>query len=169
MQKQPSKSERPAVKHTPAPKKRKEEYMKKTDLAYLAGILDGEGCIHIGKWIGQEGQLPRYRLAVQISMVDKVPLLLARFAFGGYLRLRKRKNDKWKPLWEWGVGSGSAVECLKDLMPYLHTKKAEAELAIKFQESKNHKQNWVRREDKVLAVEEANYILMKSLKDKSCS
>ena len=142
--------------------------MKKTDLAYLAGLLDGEGCIHIAKWTEKIGQLPRYRLAVQISMVDKVPLLLARFAFGGYLRLRKRKNNKWKPLWEWGVGAGSAVECLKDLLPYLYTKRAEAQLAIKFQETKNHNHNWVRRTDEVLAVEEANFILMKSLKDKSC-
>ena len=140
--------------------------MKKTDLAYLSGILDGEGCIHIGKYTYTGTSLPKYKLAVQVSMVDKVPLLLLRFAFGGYLHLRKRKNEKWKPLWEWGVGSASAVECLRDLLPYLKTKRAEAELAIKFWEAKNHKRGRGRT-DEVLAVEEANYILMRSLKDKS--
>lgn len=143
--------------------------MNKTDLAYLAGILDGEGCIHISKYKGDERHKTlRYTLNVQISMVDKSPLMLAQFAFGGYLRLRIRENTKWKPIWEWGLKSNKAVECLKDLLPYLRTKKAEAELGIKFCQEANFKEvGRIGKSDAQVAVQEADYILMKALKDKS--
>ena len=135
--------------------------MEKTGLAYLAGILDGEGCVHIAKERGNNA--PRYKLAVQVSMVDKTPPALAYSAFGGYLRLRDR-NKKWKPLWEWQIKSGDAIACLKALLPYLRTKKTEAELAIKFWDEKSHTP--FQRTSKQLALEETNYILMKTLKNK---
>ena len=135
--------------------------MKKTDLAYLAGIIDGEGCITITKT--NTDRTLRYKLVIQVSMVDKVPPLLAHFAFGGYLRLRDR-NPKWKALWEWQIKSGDAIACLKDLLPYLRTKKAEAELALRFWEEKSHIP--FQRTKEQLVLEEANYILMKSLKAK---
>jgi len=135
--------------------------MRKIDLAYLAGILDGEGCVHIAKEKRKQSFV--YKLRVQVSMVDKVPPMLAHNTFGGYLRLRDR-NAKWKPLWEWQVKSNNAVTCLKVLLPYLRTKRVEAELALKFWSEKNHVA--IRKTKEVAALEEANYTLMKSLKNK---
>jgi len=142
--------------------------MKKEDLAYLAGIVDGEGCIHIGKDNGSWGnRTPRYILVLQVSMVDKTPLLLAQFAFGGYLRLRHRKNLKWKPLWEWGIKSAKAVSCLRDLLPYLRTKRAEAELGITFWEQSNHEKTFLPKTAEQIAFKESAYLGMRALKDKS--
>ena len=45
--------------------------MKDTDLAYLAGIIDGEGCIAIEKQFRIKGYTsPRYTMKVEIQMSE---------------------------------------------------------------------------------------------------
>lgn len=144
--------------------------MKKTDLAYLAGMLDGEGCIqiHKSKRLKKDGN-PSYTLSVRVNMCDKPIPLFLQFVFGGALNYvdKSRYGDKWRPQWHWYVSGQQAIECLKALLPYLRLKKAEAELAFYFWENKRHKVGYQVKSPEVSVLEEANYILMKKLKRRS--
>jgi hypothetical protein len=110
------------------------------DYAYMAGIMDGEGCICVSR------QMPRYRhddrrrsflyksstcyvLTVAVCMSDPAPPYMFYFEFGGSLKFLGEKRHMWR----WGVSANDAVMVLRALMPYLKGKRAQAELAIKFQ------------------------------------
>lgn len=149
--------------------------MKDIDLAYVAGILDGEGCISITKIRPKNTNLhnPCYGLQIRVSMVDKAIPLLCQSFFGGYLWQKPPRNEKEKPQWKWAVQSKEAVKCLNLLLPYLRSKKNEAELAIKFWEIKRHRggnkglQGNLPKSKEELVLEESHYVLMRKLKNKS--
>ena len=104
-------------------------FLDKTDLAYIAGFLDGDGCVML--------QLIRrkdYRLGFQIraSIVfyqksEQVSflILLKDLLQCGYIRHR---NDGMSELTIVGPGPVSIV--LQKLLPYLRLKKLQAELAL---------------------------------------
>ena len=71
-----------------------EPQITELELAYLAGILDGEGCFTIER---TKAKLPRHSLrhcvTVGIEMTDKEPLLLLQRYFGGSIYLRTRASS----------------------------------------------------------------------------
>ena len=146
--------------------------MKKTDLAYMAGIIDGEGCIRIGK--GNQGgnnKKVNYTLKMSIGMANPYIPQMFRFVFGGHFFQSTEGTAERLPTWQWGIDSNKAVDVLRTLLPYLKLKKSEAELAIEFQKGKRICQSGIKRgenrTDEEQALEEAQYILMHNLKDKS--
>jgi len=146
--------------------------MKKTDLAYMAGLFDGEGCICIGKSKQKNGK-DRYTLKVHITMANPYIPQIFRMAFGGYFVLRTAAQTKHLPTWRWSVEANLATDFLEVLSPYLKLKKSEAILAIEFQRAKYGTgsrlgfSRYSRKTEKERALEEVQYILMKNLKDKS--
>ena len=145
--------------------------MKKTDLAYIAGLFDGEGCIRINKNSAKHNY---YTMHVMVNMSWQWMPEFLRCCFGG--AVHKRKMDKYYPnakdQWCWLINGQEAVEFLTSVMPYLKLKRAEAELAIVFQSKKLAKSDYLgfarrgkpMRTEEQMAVEEAQYILMKGLK-----
>jgi len=138
--------------------------MKKTDLAYMAGIFDGEGSIGAYK--------PRcnltkgtYSLGVTIISTDEWLCHMFRMAFGGSINCRQRRG-KQLPVWEWKVQSHRAAEMLKILLPYLHLKRSQAELAIKFQSVKGNRSRRYPNKltDEERALEQAQAIMLKAMK-----
>jgi hypothetical protein len=99
-----------------------------TDLAYLAGFLDGEGCICIRKL----GDYERYDLFVEVSQVNPAPLFLFERQFGGRV-FKMRRHNEYRDLCKWRVGSHDAARVLQKLRPFLVVKAEEADLAIEFQ------------------------------------
>jgi hypothetical protein len=141
--------------------------MKKIDLAYMAGVFDGEGCICISKAMPREGRHhPGYHLECAVSMANEYLPALFRFCFGGSIYLYQHKNPKHKPTWEWHISARKARAFLMRILPYLTIKKGEAELAIKFQNAKRNGGRCFKTEEE-WAVEEAQRILMQGLKNKS--
>lgn len=135
----------------------------------MAGILDGEGCITIGKVRGRTA----YQLTVRIAMANNYIGRLFQLSFGGAVWGRKPRSERERPQLWWAVYSDTAIDCLKALLPYLHLKRDEAELAIKFWaikrhtgQPKGHHGNTIKTEEE-MAVEEACYLLMHNLKDKT--
>lgn len=107
--------------------------MEESRKAYLAGFVDGEGCISSYK----HGQSGYYFSKLNVGNVDPRPLLIFREHYGGWLGIRTRytQNPKHSVYYEWR-GSGHKLSyILKDLMPYLVTRKLEAKLAIKLMET----------------------------------
>ena len=136
--------------------------MKKTDLAYIGGFLDGEGCICLTRF----GNKRQYiRLDVQVVQANEWVIQWLKYSFGGFVCKVKSYKLHHKQRWAWKISSREALAFLKVILPYLKLKRGEAELAIKFQESRRGRGNRVTGAEKVL--EEADRILMSKLKDKS--
>lgn len=138
--------------------------MKKTDLAYIAGIIDGDGCITIKSAVFTGSRRRQFQVVVILASTEEWLCQYLRMTFGGgRVRLKQPPtNSNQRPIWDWRVYSREAYGMLKVLLPYLKIKRPQAELAVKFQEAKcSPGQNKTEVE---WAIEEAQYILMKNLK-----
>jgi len=138
------------------------------DLAYLAGIFDGEGSISITKSHRNKKFNPTYAIRISVQMCNPYIPHLFLDTFGGSINCYEHKGNQL-PHWHWHLWSTKAIPFLETLMPYLRLKKNEAELAIEFQlTKKNHhtyQGNGYSAEQ--VAVNEAQRILMRKLHDKS--
>lgn len=93
--------------------------------AYLAGLIDGEGCI------GTHRQTSTGRRRVSFSMKQKYPAALIWVVdiFGG--RIHEVKMGQSQPGFLWRITSGHAEAILRGTLPYLTLKKPQAEVALK--------------------------------------
>lgn len=141
--------------------------MTDTDIAYIAGLFDGEGCIQIYHVIQPDGA-HQWDLRCHLAQkFDYLPNLL-KFYFGGSVRLDSKNHQVYK----WNTSSRKSYEFLKTICPYLKIKKPQAELGIKYQERvMSHLGRGVlhsappkRLSDEELNTRESMRILMKELK-----
>ena len=107
--------------------------MKDTELAYLAGFIDGEGTIGIVSVASHK----RYVVQIAACNCNPIPIELLENNFGGKVRLRKWKNENWKPCYEWKLTARKAVAVIKSILPYLLIKGRQAEIAIEAQAFKD--------------------------------
>lgn len=135
----------------------------KSELFYLAGIFDGEGCISVTKGQDHKSINPHYSVVVALGLTHEYIPQLLRFHFGGSVYKMKPKYLGCKPAWKWQISSSNALSFLKIIAPYLRLKRAEAELAIRFQE-RNKEWSYIKRPTEIKAIDEAECILMHSLK-----
>src|SRR3989344_3532377 len=96
--------------------------------SYLAGIIDGEGTIRIGK-----GGTTKYYAAISVGNVNKEVIDLLTKTFGSKTRLEIVKISNRQPIYRWGTSGNLAVpQILKILLPYLIVKKKQANIVLKF-------------------------------------
>jgi len=140
----------------------------------MAGIIDGEGCIVIHKHKPVGARIhPWYSLRVTVIMTDRWICELFRFSFGGGSIGQRKRKAKHNPAYVWGIGGVAATTMLKCLLPYLKLKRAQAELGIKFvteKQKRNRRVNgkyYLRKPHHISVLEEAEFILMKKLKEKA--
>lgn len=135
--------------------------MRKTDLAYTAGIIDGEGSIQIHKYPRKKHKR-RYVLSLLVRVKNTNQWLCnwLKFAFGGSVYLSS--TPAGKPIWEWSLETKQAGEFLKLVLPYLRIKRPEAELALQFQARKTRRGRGG-IPDKEATVEEAERILLQQM------
>src|SRR5690349_20279552 len=100
--------------------------MTDTQAAYLAGIVDGEGCIYVGK----SGN--NYMSAwVAICMTHKPTIEWIGEVTGcGMVIEHRTKQQGRRKAWLWRLMSQQAVPFLRELLPHLVTKKFQAEKYI---------------------------------------
>jgi len=105
--------------------------------AYLAGALDSDGYITIGKTYPsrtrKDGRKQDYYTA-QVGFNQIKPIIVNLFhkTFDGYKFTQQPKNPKHKLWYVWRVTNKQAVNVVKQLLPYLLLKKGQAELLILF-------------------------------------
>jgi len=134
--------------------------VKKTDLAYMAGIVDGEGCIRFSHRIYKKTKSISYLPKIDICNTQEVLPRRFQFAFGGGV-YKERKREGCKVSWRWVVQGEVAYVCAKALLPYLVIKRAQAELIIQSWEdhTKYRKRTLFEREAdrvRVQAIKELN-------------
>ncbi len=142
---------------------------KRNDLAYFAGFFDGEGCICIASQRSQykEKIFRHYRLEVVIGSTNHWIIELMKMQFGGYVYLDKRDNRPTlthRPFWRWMICSKQAMSFLQEILPYLHLKKAEAEIAITWQSQRRKGKSSQEDKGKATVLAEAQRIILSKLK-----
>jgi len=115
--------------------------MRAKSWEYLAGILDGEGCIsiHCGsgkrydkRWPTGDKRYPKFALGVSIYQQDVRLMKWLVFHFGGqYYRHPMRKERKDGYSWHAPTGE-KGQEFLLALIPYLMLKQEQAKLALEY-------------------------------------
>jgi len=110
--------------------------MKKTDLAYIAGIVDGEGTVGIARMRRKESKSWTYTLRVSVQMSAEFIARWLQFSFGGRVYPRRWSGQNWKAQYQWVISGEEAGGFLKAILPYLRLKRAQAELVFRFMEIK---------------------------------
>jgi len=123
------------------------------ELAYCAGLFDGEGHVALHRSFTYNkrketsyGKQPnyRYRLHAQVNQVHIEAVARMYIAFGGALYFRKRtwgpkdpqRTTPYAGRWVWEANDMTAMHALKHMLPWLQLKTAEAELGLKFAQTK---------------------------------
>lgn len=100
------------------------EQVPPSRLGYLAGFIDGEGCICMLK----SGQ--KIRVVLTATNKDVRPLVLLRETFGGTIYWRDRETAH--EVAQWVISGHPAAEALMALHPHLIVKREQCELGLSF-------------------------------------
>jgi hypothetical protein len=101
--------------------------------AYLAGIVDGEGSIFVGKTYKRLNTM-----MVNVSNTDPRLHMWLKNHVGGSVTEEKRRFPNRRKVWLWQISSNKAADMLEQIFPYLVIKKDQAETAIAFQKLKQN-------------------------------
>lgn len=114
--------------------------MSERDLSYIAGIIDGEGCISICSTNpSKETQTPSHWCLINVTNTDyRLISYLQSYFKAGSISTRKSKGNR-KEAYSWVVNGSNAMRVAEELLPYLLLKKEQAELLIELQKHKNLK------------------------------
>jgi len=105
-----------------------------TERAYLAGILDGEGCLGIYKI-----RRKYYITKIQVTNTRLKLLKWLQDRFGGNIYTSKDPRSNRKQVWNWTVAAKKAAIVAEAALPYLLLKRLQAEAIIKLQATRlNH-------------------------------
>ena len=121
------------------------QFLSETFKAWVAGFIDGEGSITVYRYnkTCKKGRLthpPYFGLKFFVGCSDLTAIEKIRNGFGyGYINTQKRKNIKGKILKTMYIlqfSSNQAKKVLKEILPYLVTKRWQAGLALQFPKRK---------------------------------
>lgn len=116
--------------------------MCNTELAWAAGLFDGEGHVAIGTSRPHNTNRSQiYYMFVALNMTD--PAAVSRFhtivGVGSIRAVTKqpstKNNNARKTLYMWRATTQEAAVCLEKLLPYLCNKRPQAEIALAYQAS----------------------------------
>ena len=92
---------------------------RRTELAYIAGYLDGEGCFRVAN-----------TPIVCVANTYPYTLLGLQRLFGGTIRCRVRGDGKHRTQYEWTVCGDDARNCISVVRPYLWEKRLQADMLL---------------------------------------
>lgn len=102
-----------------------------TELAYLAGLWDGEGTFSVQKLKTGFGVRAAFCNTNQ-RLFKRVVKLLDKMTISPYKQIRQRREN-WKPSFELSINrQNETCALLQGVLPYLSGKKAVAEIVLKF-------------------------------------
>jgi hypothetical protein len=108
--------------------------MKTISDQYMAGLFDGEGCVSV---ILRRSKGHEYhQLDVRIAMTSEAVLQAVQRTFGGNISAREKRLSHHKQSWQWYCQGQVALEVLRRIRPFLIEKRAQADLAMRFEIAK---------------------------------
>lgn len=124
--------------------KRPSNYIPKqyepTVLAYMAGIVDGEGCLYIGQVRrNKSGEIKCHHIGcLKIDSADKVLIDWLLDTFSGTNSARNRWTSKRKykrTIHTWVATGDRLLDLCEQILPYLTIKKRHCENMIRFRKT----------------------------------
>jgi hypothetical protein len=108
-----------------------------TDKAWMAGFIDGEGCLTISRQVRPARPSPAYRVFLTVSNTNRAPLEFFQSVYGGGIyHVHERRKDKggknWADAFDWYCPVYSLRVLIADVGPYLRVKHKQAELILEF-------------------------------------
>jgi hypothetical protein len=101
--------------------------LSEAEKGYLAGIIDGEGCIRLSRSKTKRGT-PTYHIQVIISNTSLTLMNWLVAKVGGRSYKGSKGEDHWRERYCWAMpGNKRAITFLKEITPYLVIKKPQAE------------------------------------------
>lgn len=145
--------------------------VQETTLAYLAGLVDGEGYIGVKRTARRDATSPIYHERIQVRMVHEGAIRLLAETLGGNYYREKAHANNGRPLFCYQASDAKAAAILELLLPYLVVKRAAAENVLRLRASKNDPRARLRggmrqrrlMDPAVLAEREAIYLRAKEL------
>lgn len=113
------------------------------DLAWCAGIMDGEGSIFVMKQKRKDRERDvNYILRVSVQSTDPYMTkeLLNLFPDGAEFNVHRDKHNNYSDTLKWQLSGKKAARFLKEILPFMRVKMEQAKLAIEFQETT--KKHW---------------------------
>jgi hypothetical protein len=109
--------------------------MRELDLAWLAGIIDGEGSIFVMRQKRKDRERDtNYIMRVSVDSTDPFMVPECQKIAGGPKITQTRDNrPECSDRLKWQLNGKKAASLLEELLPYLRVKKEQATLAIEFQ------------------------------------
>lgn len=105
--------------------------MKDTDIAYIAGLIDGEGYIGIKRGTKRKDCFNRaYHARIQVRMVDEPSIKFLVETLGGNYYKESPTAAKGRPLFCYQCSDRAAEHVLRTVLPYLRIKKQSAETVL---------------------------------------
>lgn len=106
------------------------------DLAYMAGLLEGEGCFtaFLTRAKSRKYESWSTRYFIQIIMANPEPIMWLKEVTGiGYTFQRKREKEGYLDLWGWRADSHVACAIIEKILPYLKFKDKQARLFLELE------------------------------------
>ncbi len=100
-----------------------------TDIAYLAGVIDSDGCIRVERLKHKNGSVS-YGAIVTVQQVESQAVELAWSLFGGARLVILDKRPNSQTMLRWTAKSQKAIKALVAVRPYLRIKTRQADNAI---------------------------------------
>lgn len=111
---------------------------KDIDLAYMAGIIDGEGCFFISKVPKKDGDgyiSEHYRGLLKIDNTEKILMEWLTITFSGTNSASTRTTSSRRferEVFSWVATGDRLLDLCEQILPYLTIKKKHCENMIKF-------------------------------------
>jgi len=106
------------------------------EIAYLAGLIDGEGCIYIGHTKqGKYGNGYQWHSMLKITSCDQELIIWLENTFGGSKDSRYRWTSKKKftrPVYNWQATGPMLDYILPLVKPYLIIKRKQCDIMIRY-------------------------------------
>jgi len=110
-----------------------EQPAEASELAYIAGLFDGEGSVSISKIKNKSGK--SYSLKVKISMTNPEALKLCSRLFGKKFFPGQRAEKNHAVSYTWQLTGQRAGSFLKAIRPFLLVKAQDADIGLRFFQS----------------------------------
>lgn len=138
-----------------------------TALAYIAGIIDGEGCIQIQKpkKHNREKSQP-YKLQLRVAntdlrLIEYINLIFPAYVYNGSERRKGRRRQ-----FVWHANGSKAADVLRAVLPFMICKKEQADVAIAFQDTFNQYYGIHGLPSEILLFREKAYLECREFKKK---
>lgn len=102
--------------------------MKRLSWKYLAGLIDGEGCIDVQI---TKGVYVRPRLRIAMTTPGRDVLVMAQHSYGGHLCSRSSKSPNWSDSISWECsGYNQACPVMRNVVNHLHIKREQVRFCL---------------------------------------